>query len=120
MSVQGVKAITKAFKAHEKAVFKGFRVGLLRAGLFLQRESQKLVPIDTGDLRRSADTREEIDTKAGTHAVTVSYGTNYALFVHENLEARHKPGRQAKFLEQPLREHRGRLAEIVAEAMKDF
>lgn len=32
---------------------------LLRAGLFLQRESQKVVPVDTGNLRASAFTRLE-------------------------------------------------------------
>lgn len=30
---------------------------LLLAGLFLQRESQKLVPVDTGNLKNSASTR---------------------------------------------------------------
>ncbi len=33
--------------------------GLLVAGLFLQRESQKLVPVDTGNLKGSAFTKEE-------------------------------------------------------------
>lgn len=33
--------------------------GLLVGGLFLQRESQKLVPVDTGHLKGSADTRKE-------------------------------------------------------------
>lgn len=33
--------------------------GLLLAGLRIQRESQKLVPIDTGNLRASAFTRKE-------------------------------------------------------------
>ena len=116
----GLKKIQKAFALHEKASFKGLRIGLLRAGLFLQRESQKLVPIDTANLKRSADTREEIDTAKGTHVVIVSYSANYALFVHEDMEARHKPSRQAKFLEQPLREHQDRMGEIVADAVKDF
>lgn len=35
------------------------RQGLLTAGLRLQRESQKIVPIDTGFLRASAFTRED-------------------------------------------------------------
>ncbi len=32
---------------------------LLKSGLFLQRESQKLVPVDTGALKNSAFTRVE-------------------------------------------------------------
>lgn len=43
------------------AVKKGIKLGkaLLLAGLRIQRESQKLVPIDTGNLRASAFTRQE-------------------------------------------------------------
>lgn len=33
--------------------------GLVVGGLFLQRESQKLVPVDTGNLKGSAFTRKE-------------------------------------------------------------
>lgn len=36
---------------------------LLRGGLFLQRESQKVVPVDTGNLRASAFTRLESGVK---------------------------------------------------------
>jgi len=115
MSVQGAKNIKRALEAHKKRTSKGLRKGLYRAGLFLQRESQKIVPIDLDNLRPSADTRME-----GTGrdvAVIVSYGTDYAVYVHENLEARHKPGKQAKFLEQPLREKRKRMRDIVVEAI---
>jgi len=115
MSVQGTKSITRALEARRKATIKGLRKGLYQAGLFLQRESQKIVPIDTTDLKESADTRME-----GTGrdvAVIVSYGTDYAVYVHEDLEARHKPGKQAKFLEQPFREKRERMREIVVEAI---
>lgn len=119
MSVQGVKLknqvlhMRAAFKAKTKRTAKGFRAGLIQAGAFLQRESMKIVPIKTGDLRESADTQWEgsgFDT-----VVTVGYGTDYALYVHENLEARHKPGKEAKFLEKPLREKRDRMIEIIAE-----
>ena len=44
----------------QKAAAKiGVVKALLIAGLRLQRESQKLVPVDTGNLRASAFTREE-------------------------------------------------------------
>jgi len=112
----GVKELQKAFITRKKAHAKGLRIGLKRAGLFLQRESQKLVPIDTGVLRESANTREE---GVGFNvAVIVSYGANYALYVHEDLEARHKPGKSAKYLEKPLREKRDRMGAIVVEAVE--
>lgn len=114
MSVQGVKEIQKAFNSHKKRSAKGLLVGLYNAGLFLQRESQKIVPVKTTHLKTTARTRAH-----GTGFkvyVTVSYGANYAIFVHEMVEYRHKPGTQAKFLETPLREKRKRMAEIVAES----
>lgn len=64
-------------------------------------ESQRLVPVDKGYLKRSGfvETRQ---TAAGT-AAAIGYGRygrpTYAAFVHENLNLRHAPPTQAKFLE---------------------
>lgn len=49
---------------------------------------------------------QEMEAKSRTDnngAVIVGFTQNYALYVHENLEAHHPVG-QAKFLEQPFRE----------------
>lgn len=116
MSVQGVKEIARAIKRHEKAAVKGLRKGLYRGGLFLQRESQLIVPVDTSALKNSANTR--LTGQGLSSAAVVSYSTEYAVYVHEDLEARHKPGKAAKFLEKPLREKRGRIMEIVEEGIK--
>jgi hypothetical protein len=116
MSVQGLSEIRKAFADYKEVPAKKLRKGLIRAGLFLQRESQKIVPVEFGVLKNSANTRAEesgLDTE-----VVVSYGTDYAIYVHENLEAGHKSGKQAKYLEQPLREKRNEMRKIVQEAMK--
>lgn len=50
-------------------------------------------------------------------SVIVGFSTRYAIFVHENLQARHPVG-QAKFLEQPARQMGGQLVGIIGEAMK--
>ena len=116
MSVSGLKKIEAAIAAHKRKTARGMRAGLIMAGLFLQREAQLIVPVDTTDLKESANTRPEgkgMDTQ-----VVVSFGTEYAVYVHENLEARHAPGKQAKFLETPLREKGDRMAEIVVETMR--
>ena len=67
-------------------------------------ESQKLVPVDTGALRASgfvhAPRREN-----NRVFVRVTYGgsaAHYALYVHENLYARHDAPTQAKYLETSL------------------
>lgn len=89
--------------------------GLKTAGLVLQHDSQRKVPVDTGNLKASAFTRS---TGIGWDAeVTVGYTAAYALFVHEavgmKLKGQKRPtkgkfwdpqGRaQAKFLEEPAR-----------------
>lgn len=144
MSVHGLKKIAAAIKRHQRATDKGVRKGLLRAGLFLQRESQKIVPIEFGFLRASAQT--VIKGRGKESEVRVSYGgtgtvgatkavrgakdvsiegdkavreVDYAVHVHENTEARHKPGKSAKFLEKPLREKRDRIGEIVVEGIQE-
>ncbi len=67
-------------------------------------ESQRLIPVDTGDLKRSGyiETRQ---TSAGTTA-ELGYGRfgkpDYAAFTHEILFYRHAPPTQARFLSQAV------------------
>ena len=42
----------------------------------------------------------------------------YAIYVHENVSARHAPPTQAKFLEQPVMEARATFGEALAAQMK--
>lgn len=50
-------------------------------------------------------------------SVVVGYSAEYALFVHENLQAHHNVG-NAKFLEGPARRLKGRIATIVVEGLR--
>lgn len=113
----GIKKIIRAMEKKARSSQKKLEIGLVRAGLFLQRESQKVVPVDTGALKNSAFTRK-IKNIAGAVDVAVGYTQSYAIFVHENLNARHKPGKIAKYLETPARIHRKKLLAIVKKAMK--
>jgi hypothetical protein len=61
--------------------------------------------------------RQVSSQKDDATSVQVGYTTEYALYVHENLEAHHTVG-QAKFLEQPAREMSAELARIVETAIK--
>ena len=69
-------------------------------------ESQELVPVDTGALRDSARIIKTGGSIAGgLPEVLVVYGggsVDYAVIVHEDLEAHHASPTQAKFLEIPL------------------
>lgn len=83
--------------------------GLLAGGLKIQRESQRRVPVEYGDLKRSAYTRKMPEND---QAVEVGYSAAYAIYVHENLEMKLRgeprpsglgeywgPNGQSKFLE---------------------
>ena len=113
VKVIGVPRVLAKLKA--ASVVAGVSIGtrLKLAGLFVQRESQKIVPILTANLKGSANTRnvggEGFDTD-----IVVSYSTEYAVYVHEDLDARHKPGKQAKFLESVVRTKRKEILKIIA------
>lgn len=87
----------------------GFR-GLMRAGEHLLAESDARVPFEEGTLSQSGAT----STDQGAQQVAVSYDTPYAARQHEDMSLNHGDGRQAKFLENPLKTERGTMLEIVA------
>jgi hypothetical protein len=116
-------------RAEEKAQEKRITVGLKRAGLFVQRESQRLVPVDTGNLKASAFTRT-IKTASGDVDVLVGYTAAYALYVHEMEPASPQWGRPRsgkkrgaywdpanrggpKFLERVVRTRRPEILKII-------
>ena len=101
--------LIKTTQAYEKDVPRK----LLKGGLFLQRKSQLIVPIDEDNLRPGAFTRN-IGGGGFKADVIVGYVAEYAVYVHENMEARHKPGKEAKFLEKPAKEKRKEILEIIA------
>ncbi|WP_439675999.1 hypothetical protein [Embleya sp. MST-111070] len=84
--------------------------GLRVAAEHVLGESRKLVPLDEGTLERSG--AAVVDDAELTAAV--SYDTPYAVRVHEDMTARHAPGRQAKYLEQPLAEQAPVVAALIA------
>ncbi|MCT9090590.1 hypothetical protein N4G70_17255 [Streptomyces sp. ASQP_92] len=74
--------------------------GLLLAAEHTLAASRQRVPINEGTLERSG--AASVDEQNLTAAV--SYDTPYAVRVHEDMTARHLPGRRAKYLESVLPE----------------
>lgn len=114
--IKGVRNLQKDFEKQGKKKRKGFERGLKKAGLFLQTASQEIVPVEFSVLKNSAQTRA-IGTGSKFN-VLVSYGTDYAIYVHEDLEAKHKSGKVAKFLEKPARENQDEMVAIVVVEIK--
>lgn len=130
--VSGLDAVLTNLKRRNAALAAGCERGIKIAALLLQRESQRLVPVDYGNLKNSAFTRM---TGKGFKAVaTVGYTAFYAPYVHELVgmklkgQPRQKPhkGRywdpqeraQAKFLEAPYRRLQPEFARIIKQNMK--
>ena len=89
-------------------------------------ESKELVPVDTSALKQSGNLRP-ISVQGNAVEVVIGYGgvaAPYAVEVHENLEARHKPGKSAKFLEIPVKRRVAglgtRIVDAVQEALDDL
>ena len=112
--VTGVEEVLKNLSGSRALLERRWPYALAKGGLLLQRMSQEIVPIDTGNLKAGAFTRSE--GKGFGTDVSVGYVAHYAVYVHENLEARHKPGKEAKFLEKPMRENRDQILEVIQKA----
>jgi len=92
------------------------------AGLLVEGQSNRRVPVEYGNLRGSSYARKAQDDPL---AVEVGYTANYAVFVHENLEQKlageprpsglgtyWNPG-GPKFLERALNENRDSILAII-------
>jgi len=97
----------------DAAVKAAGRRGVRRAGERLKALSVPLAPKRDGILRGTA-------TVKGVNAepvVFVVFDQPYAVKQHEELDYKHTDG-QAKYLEQPLEEHRAELQGIIAKEVR--
>lgn len=99
-----------------KAMRTGADRGVALAAEHLLGEARKIVPHETGVLERSgrASTEQTGEVVRGA----VSFDTPYAVKQHENTHYRHKKGRRAKYLEDPLNGNADKFKGIVAAALR--
>ena len=114
--LQGFVELTNRLNRSASQISDTVQNALLDCGNDLQQKAVDITPVDTGALRASAFTEAE---SGSNPSVIVGYTEEYAIFVHENLEAHHNNG-QAKFLEQPLRENADRYAEHVKNKVQEL
>jgi hypothetical protein len=74
------------------------------------------VPIQEGHLQNSGDTAVDRDEMRAY----VSYNQPYAVAQHENLDWKHAPGRQAKYLETALEEEAAAVQAMIAQQLKEL
>lgn len=82
--------------------------GLHRALEHTLGKAKELVPLEEGTLERSG--RVDVDGLNGA----ISFDTVYAVRQHEELDWKHLPGRQAKYLEQPMNTEREVMLRLMA------
>lgn len=109
--VQGLEKVVGNLNREVARIKTRTVAGLFRAGLILEAEAKRRVPVDTGNLKNSGYTR-----KASPTTVEVGFQAAYAVFVHEILDAAHHVG-EAKYLENAIKaKRRDMLAAIREEA----
>ncbi len=102
MKVTGAKEVLAAIKKNSEWVRGSLAAAIYQEGTEIDRKSVRLVPVDTGRLRATHFVSlpfDKINPK-----VILGYGTNYAIYVHERSDLKHRAPTQYKFLEQPFRE----------------
>lgn len=88
--------------------------GLDDAAELLLASSRAVAPLDKGPLVESGRISRD-----GLDAI-VSYNTVYAVRQHEELDWRHAPGRQAKYLEQPFNELHDEMVRLIAARISEW
>ena len=74
------------------------------------------VDLDPGSmLGMDSNKIEHIGGEGFDTDIIVGYEAEYAIYVHEGLEARHKSGKQAKYLEAPSRQFRPEILKVIAD-----
>jgi len=96
----GNDAIDKPFLDGKdvKLIVQGLTMRSLKIALEILDRAQAKVPVDTGFLK---STGKVVQVEDGFE---VRYDADYAIYVHENIEAQHPRGGQAKFLEEAFYE----------------
>ncbi len=116
-TMTGVPKVLARLKTSKLTLAAGVERGLKIGGHYLQRKSQLVVPVDTGNLKGGAFTRN-VGGKGFKADIVVGYVADYAVTVHEDLQAKHKKGKQAKYLEEPARREKGEIIKIIRREAK--
>ncbi len=98
---EGIDKFSRFLHETPGVVLKDVEAALFQEGENIMGVSVKDTPVDLGPLAASAHVKPPI-TRRNT-IVTLAYGTDYAVFVHEILTAKHTVGK-AKFLEGAMKD----------------
>lgn len=114
--LEGADSLARLFtKVSEVGQTNALKEAMYAEAATVLEESKRIVPVDLGDLKRSGTV--EAPTVSGDQIeVAITYGgeaSEYALIVHEDMNARHKDGQSAKYLEKPFMAHQDKFVRNV-------
>jgi len=115
--VTGEKEVQANIQRLIKDNWKDAKKALRQEATVIMQKSVPQTPVEFGPLRGSETIEETKETKT-EYEITMGYNMKYAAAVHENLNARHAPGTNAKYLEKPLMEQAPKIAKNVATRVK--
>jgi hypothetical protein len=93
----------------------GAVAGLSAAGEHILGVSVLIVPLDENPLMNSGAVG---DPDEDNLTIAITFDTPYAVRQHEELEWRHAPGRQAKYLEEPLHTENDTAQALIAASIR--
>lgn len=111
--VTGVEKVIRAIGQEKSKTGRTIAESLRKCAEVILKKSQGYCPVKTGALKKTGRI-EVTGSGMGTRAA-VQYGgpeAPYALYVHENLEARHASPTSAQWITRAVRETRGTCASI--------
>lgn len=111
MKVTGIDDVTNFFRKYSAKVDAQLDESLEAGAEKILERSNQLAPRDTGEMVRQTDVKKKKDNEWEAR-----YNTDYSLYVHEDLEARH-PNGQAKFLQSATNE---KGIEVIRDIAKDL
>ena len=95
---------------------RGWKKAVTTLANMVHAYSDQVIPVDTGYMRSTG--RSEVRGDGFRAYALVGYSAHYALFQHETLWWQHKPGQQAKFLEQAVNRVRYLAPRIIYNAIE--
>lgn len=135
--IQGMDEVIKNLNVELNKIKGKTTKGLIEASIYVHRQMETVspkIPIDTSNLCHSyfvtinktgsveGQAPSDVEAKVKSRrdpTMALGFGANYALFVHENMEARfNRPGSGPKFLETHLKNGQSKILEIIKQNIK--
>lgn len=117
VTVSGISGVSAGLRAFATMFSERAAVALNEIAEVTMTDAKDRTPVDTGRLMRSGFVSEY--ATASTLRATLAFGTDYAVYVHENLRARHTNG-EAKFLEHAVQKAAATFEDDLAKGIAGF